>query len=158
MLLLKLATYWVLVAEDEVDLATQVKRIFYLNNISRHTHLRARTGQVGAKHDCPWCLVRELLSGGLETILEKLDVATTTVAALLVRDLVLHDKGLVREVDGALEGSRDGVVRSLGLGNKTLVALDEDILCILDLPLADVAEGLAADWGLLGRLGRCPTV
>lgn len=48
------------------------------------------------------------------------------------------------------------MVGSLGLGDEALVALDEDFFWVLYLPLADVAEGLAADGGLLGRLGRCP--
>ena len=50
------------------------------------------------------------------------------------------------------------MVGSLGLGDETLVALNEDLLRVLNLPLADIAEGLTADWGLLGRLGRSPSV
>ena len=38
----------------------------------------------------------------------------------------MHDKGLVAEVDSLLEGSRDGVVSSLCLGNETLVALNTE--------------------------------
>jgi hypothetical protein len=48
------------------------------------------------------------------------------------------------------------MVCCLGLCDETLVALDEDFLGFLDRPLADVAERLTADWGLLGRLGGCP--
>ena len=68
----------------------------------------------------------------------------------------MHDKGLVAEVDSLLEGSRDGVVSSLCLGNETLVALNKDGFGILDLPLADVTEGFAADGSLLSGFGRCP--
>ena len=50
------------------------------------------------------------------------------------------------------------MVRGLGLGDEAFVALNEDFGSVLDLPLADVAESLAADWGLLGSLGRCPAV
>ena len=48
------------------------------------------------------------------------------------------------------------MVGSLGLGYETLVALDEGLNRVLHLPLADVAEGLAADGRLLGGLGRRP--
>ena len=68
-------------------------------------HLGAGASQVGAKHDGPWSLVRELLASSLETVLEQLDVATTAVAALLVLDLVLDDQGLVVELDGVVESS-----------------------------------------------------
>ena len=120
------------------------------------THLGARARQVRTEHDGPWRLVRELLARGLEAVLEELEVAAAAVAALLVLDLVLHDEGLVREVDRLRERRGDGVVRGLGLGDEALVALDEGRLGLLDLPLADVAEGLAADGGLLGRLRGSP--
>ena len=122
------------------------------------TYLGARAGQVGAKHDRPRSLVGELLAARLEAVLEKLDVASAAVAAFLVLDLVLHDQGLVSELDGVLERRRDGVVCRLGLRDEALVALDKDGLGILDLPLADVRERLAADGGLLGRLRRRPAV
>ena len=48
------------------------------------------------------------------------------------------------------------MVRGLGLGDEALVALDEGLLGLFDGPLADVAEGLTADGGLLGRLGWRP--
>ena len=73
-------------------------------------------------------------------------------------NLVLNDEGLLREVNGACERCRDGVVCGLGLCDEALVALDEDFRGILDRPLADIAEGLTADWGLLGRLGGRPAV
>ena len=88
----------------------------------------------------------------MEAIFKQFEVATTAVATLLVLDLVLHNERLLAEVDGLLKGSRDGVVSSLVLGNEALVALNERGLGILDLPLADVAEGLAANGGLLGGL------
>ena len=50
------------------------------------------------------------------------------------------------------------MVCSLGLGNKTLVALNEGILWILDLPLADVAEGLTANRSLLGGFRGRPAL
>lgn len=123
---------------------------------SHKAHLRSRASQIRTEHDRPWCFVGELLSSSLESILEELHVATTTVAALLVLDLVLHDERLLREVDRFHKGRRDGVVRRLGLSNEALVTFDEDIFCVFDRPLADVAESLAADWGLLGRLRRRP--
>ena len=48
------------------------------------------------------------------------------------------------------------MVGRLGLGDETLIALDERWVSIFDLPLADVAECLATDGGLLGGFGRCP--
>ena len=124
-LLLKLTRDGVLVAEDEVDLedawqcqnthcrhktltgmlrATRA-RVRSMQILARpSTHLGARASQVRTKHDGPWRLVIELLSSGLETVFEELDVATTAVAALLVFDLVLDDERLVGEFDGLLEG------------------------------------------------------
>lgn len=49
------------------------------------------------------------------------------------------------------------MVSSLALGDEALVTLDNRGDGILDLPLADIRESLAADRSLLGRLGRCPT-
>ena len=118
--------------------------------------LGARTCKVWTEHDDPWCGVGELLAAGLETILKELDVATTAVAALLVLDLVLDDKRLFREVDGLLEGGRDGVVRGLRLRDEAEVALDDGHRGLLYLPFTDIAESLAADGGLLGRLRGSP--
>ena len=121
-------------------------------------YLRPRASQIRTEHDRPRGIVRELLSGGLETVLEKLDVATTAVAALLVLDLVLDNERLLGEVDGVVEGSGDGVVGSLSLCYETLVAFKDGLEGILDFPLADIAGSLGADWGLLGRLGGRPTL
>ena len=66
-----------------------------MRRVGHVTHLGARAGQVGTKHDSPWSLVRELLASCLETVLEELEVATTAVAAFLVLDLVLDDQRLV---------------------------------------------------------------
>ena len=152
MLLLELASDGVLVAEDKVNLwRAPSTRVLSISS-NPNTRLGARARQVRTKHDGPGSLVVELLAAGLETILKELDVATTAVAALLVLDLVLHDQGLVGELDGVLERRRDGVVCRLGLRDEALVTLDKDGLGILDLPLADVRERLAADGGLLGRL------
>ena len=48
------------------------------------------------------------------------------------------------------------MVRRLSLGHQTEVALDDGRLGLLDRPLADVRERLAADGRLLGRLRRGP--
>ena len=114
------------------------------------TYLRARACQVGTEHDRPWSLVRELLSGSLEAIFKQLEVATTAIATLLVLDLILNNQRFVAEVDGLCKRRGDGVVGRLGLGDESLVALDENGLRVLYLPLADIAEGLATDRGLLG--------
>ena len=124
--------------------------------VDRATHLRAGASHVWAKHDGPGSLVVELLAAGLETILEEFDVATTAVAALLVLDLVLDDKRLFREVDGLREWGRDGVVRGLRLRDEAEVALDDRHQGLLYLPFTDIAESLAADGGLLGRLRGSP--
>ena len=124
----------------------------------RNTHLGARTCHVGAKHDGPRSLIVELLARSLEAILEELEVTATAVAALLVLDFVLDDKGLLSEIDGLSEGRRDGVVGSLALGDEALGTLNGGLNGVLDLPLADVAEGLGADGSLLGRLGGRPTL
>ena len=124
--------------------------------VDRTTHLRAGASHVRAKHDGPGSLVVELLTRGLEAVLEQLQVATTAVAALLVLDLILDDQGLVRELNGLGEGGGDGVVGSLGLGDKTLVAQDGRLGGFLDLPLANIAERLGTDRSLLGGLRGCP--
>ena len=120
------------------------------------THLVTRAGQVRTKHDHPRGRVREFLAARLEAILEQLDVTTTTVSALLVLHLVLNYEGLVLEVNRGRKRGRNGVVRSLGLGDEALIASNERRFRVLDLPLADVGEGLAADGGLFGGLGRRP--
>ena len=119
-------------------------------------YLGSGAGQIGTEHDRPRSLVRELLSGGLETVLKELDVATTAVTALLVLHFILDNQGLLLEVDGLSEWCRNSVVGGLALRNETLVALNKDGFGILDLPLADVTEGFAADGSLLGGFGRCP--
>ncbi len=120
------------------------------------TYLRARAGQVGTKHDGPRSLVIELLAGSLEAVLEQLQVTTTAVTALLILDFVLNDERLLTEADRLGEGGGDGVVGSLGLGYETLVALNGGLDGVFDLPLANIAECLTADGGLLGGLGRRP--
>ena len=120
-------------------------------------HLCTRASHVRTKHDRPRSLVIELLAGGLETVLEELNVATTAVAALLVLDLVLNDERLVVELDRLSEGSGDGMVGSLVLGDESLVTLDRGLEGILYLPLANIAEGLCADWSLLGRFRHSPS-
>lgn len=122
----------------------------------RVMHLGSGARQVRTEHDSPWGLVRELLARSLEAVLKKLDVSTAAVSALLVLDLVLNDERLFAEVDGVLERCRDGVVGSLGLGNQALVTLNQRLEGILDLPLTDIAEGLAADRSLLCGFGGCP--
>jgi hypothetical protein len=137
MLLFILASNGVLVAEDEVDFGT-------------------RAGKVGTEHDNPGRLVVELLARGLEAILKELDVTATAVATLLVLDLVLNDERLSREADRRGERCGDSVMGGLGLGNKTLIALNNSRVGILDRPLADVREGLATDRSLLGGLRDRP--
>jgi hypothetical protein len=120
------------------------------------THLVTRAGQVGTKHDHPRGRVRKFLAARLEPILEQLDVTATAIATLLVLHLVLHHEGLVLEVDRGRKRGRDGVVRSLGLCDETFFADDERCLRVLDLPLANVRERLAADGGLFGGFRRRP--
>lgn len=118
----------------------------------RITNLGSRASEIGPEHDHPWGGVGELLAAGLEAVLEELDVTATAVTALLVLDFVLNNERLGLEVDGLGEGGRDGVVGSLALRYETLVAVDDRNGGVLDLPFADIAEGFAADRGLLGRL------
>ena len=63
------------------------------------TDLGARARQIRTEHDRPRRLVRELLAARLEAVLEHLDVAAAAVAALLVLDLVLDNKGFVCQRD-----------------------------------------------------------
>jgi hypothetical protein len=94
----------------------------------------------------------------LETIFQELDVATSTVAALLVLDLVLNNKRFALEVNGRRERCRDGVVSSFALGYKTFVAVNDRNSGVFDLPFADVTEGLTAHGSFLGGLRGCPSV
>ena len=121
-------------------------------------YLGTRTSKVRTEHNHPRGGVREFLSTRLEPILKELDIATTAVTALLVLDLVLDDEGLVRERDRLIKRSRDGMVGSLALSNKALIALQDRNQRVFDLPLADVAEGLTANGSLLGSFRRCPTL
>ena len=153
MLFFKLAGHRVLVTEDEVNLEQHSAQT---NRKPLNPHLVPGASQIRAKHDHPRCRVRKLLAAGLESILEQLDIPTTTVPALLVLHLVLHHEGLVLEVHRGRKGGRDGVVGGLGLGDERLLASDERRLGVLDLPFADVRKGLTADGGLFRRLGGRP--
>ena len=88
------------------------------------TNLCAWASEVRTEHDDPGCLVRKFLSTSLETVLEQFEVSTAAVATLLVFNLILNDEWLVRNVDGLVEGGRNGVVRCNALCNETKVALD----------------------------------
>lgn len=121
-----------------------------------NAYLGSRAGKIRTEHDHPWCGVRELLSAGLEAILKELHVATSAVAAFLILDFVLYNKGLGLEVNGLGEGSRDSMMGSLALRNEALVAVNDGDRRVLDLPFTDVAEGLATDWRLLRCFRRCP--
>jgi hypothetical protein len=50
------------------------------------------------------------------------------------------------------------VVGRLGLGNETLLALDDGVNGLLNGPLAYVAEGLTTNGRLLRRLRWCPSL
>jgi hypothetical protein len=115
-------------------------------------HLSARTSVVRSEHHNPRSGVRKFLATGLEAIFKEFDVTTTAVTALLVLDLVLNDEGFIFEVHGGGKRCRDSMVGSLGLGNEAFFALNKGCLGLLNLPLTDVREGLATDWGLLCRL------
>ena len=117
-LLFELASLGVLVTEDEVDLGSQScsqVNVCPRTHVLSDTYLGTRTCQVRTEHDCPRCLVRELLARCLESILKELHVSTTTVTALLVLNLVLYDEGLVAEVNSVFERCRDSMVCCLGL-------------------------------------------
>jgi hypothetical protein len=87
-------------------------------------NLCAWASEVRTEHDNPGSLVRKFLSTGLEAILEQFQVSTAAVATLLVFNLILNDEWLARNVNGLLEGGRNGVVRRNALCNETKVALD----------------------------------
>lgn len=120
------------------------------------SYLETRAGEIRTEHDYPWRVVVEVGAAALEAIFEEFDVTTTTVAACLVFDFVLNNKGFVLEVNGLREGSGDSVVGGFVLGNKAQVTLDGTDEGLLDLPFADIAEGLATNGTLLGRLRGCP--
>jgi len=73
--------------------------------VKRHVYssiradLGPRAGKVRAKHDDPRSLIGELLGARLEAILKKLEVAATTVSALLILDFILKNQRLVLEVE-----------------------------------------------------------
>jgi hypothetical protein len=92
---------------------------------TEETNLRAWASKVRTKHYNPRSLVVKVLPASLETILEQFDVSATTVATLLVLDLILNDKGLVRNIDSLVERSRDGMVGSDTLRNEAKVAFDD---------------------------------
>ena len=120
MLLLVLARLGVLVAEDEVDLVRGA-------------------ALVGPKHDDVGRSVGELVGLKGFVVLEELHVGSTAFEAALELDLVLDDESVVLVADGFVELGGDGVVSSLVLENKTLVAVDalEDG-GLLDTPRANV--------------------
>ena len=85
-------------------------------------------------------------------VLKELEVPTTTVSALLILDLVLHDERFFREVEGFSERGRNGMVGGLGLCDQPEVAFDDRRRGLLYGPLANVAESLAPNRRLLRRL------
>lgn len=151
-------------ARDRVFMTENEVQLCHGKHVSELACLAARlennlvpwAGQVGTKHNHPRSRVREFLPTRLEAILEQLDVTTTAVSALLVLHFILNHEGLFLEVDRGCKRGRDGVVRSLGLCNETLLANDERRLRVLDLPFADVGKGLAAHRSLFGSLRRRP--
>jgi hypothetical protein len=128
---------------------------------SRHnweTNLCTRASEVRTEHDDPGSIVRELLSTGLETILEQFEVSTTAIATLLVFYLILNDERLVRNVDGLVEGGRYGVVRRDTLCDETMIALNDSGGRFFDRPFANVGESFTANRGLLSGLRGSPPV
>jgi hypothetical protein len=95
-------------------------------------------------------MVIEILSTGLETIFEQLDVSTATVTARLILHLILNNQRLVLEVDCISKRSRDRMMGSLVFCHKTQVAFDDRSCRSFDLPFADVAKSLGANGCLLG--------
>ena len=86
----------------------------------------------------------------METVLKKLDVATTTVSTLLVLDFVLNDQRLVLEVERGFQWGGDGVVGSLAFSDQTRITIDDWSAGFLDLPFADIAKCLSSNGGLFG--------
>lgn len=122
-----------------------------------NTHLGARASQIRTEHDNPGGLIVVVAIAGI-TILQQLEVSTTAVTTLLEFDLVLNDKRLASGVESSLKGSRNSMMRSLGLRHETLVTLDSVNGGLFGVPLANVGERLAAYWSLLGGFRRSPTL
>jgi hypothetical protein len=155
-LLFDFTSLWALVSEDEVNLRQDVQFAKREMQPHEYTNLGTRTSKIRTKHDNPRGSIREFLSAGLEAILEEFDIATSTVAALLVLNLILHNKRLVGERDGLGKGRRDGVVGCLALGHQTTLAFNDRDGRLLNFPLADVAESFTPNGGLLCCFGGCP--
>lgn len=149
MFLLVFTTDRVLVTEDEVKLRQPIISMD-TSKIMYSLYLRAGACKIRTEHDHPWRLVIEVISAGLETILEQFHISTTTVSTLLVLDFILNDQWLFAEVNSFGEVGRDGVVSSFVLSHETLVTLDDSSRWVLDLPFTDITEGLAANRSLLG--------
>lgn len=149
MFLLVFTTDRVLVTEDEVKLRQPIISMD-TSKIICSLYLRAGACKIRTEHDHPWRLVIEVISAGLETILEQFHISTTTVSTLLVFDFILNDQWLFAKVNSFGEVGRDGVVSSFVLSHETLVTLDDSSGWVLDLPFTDIAEGLAANRSLLG--------
>ena len=124
MLLFVLARLRVFMTENEMNLGNRHSIKSGVPSRQVETNLCARASEIGTEHDNPGSLVREFFSASLEAILEQFEVSTATVATLLVFNLVLNDERLVRNVDGFVEGSRDGVMRRDTLCNETAIALE----------------------------------
>lgn len=122
------------------------------------TNLCAWASKVRTKHNNPRSLVVEFLPARLETILEQFDVSATTIAALLVLNLILNDKGLVRNVDGRVERGRDGMVGRDTLRNEAMVAFDDRREGCFNCPFANIRESFAANGSLLSGLRGSPPV
>jgi hypothetical protein len=120
-----------------------------ISTIIEPSYLGARTGQIRTEHDNPGGGIRKFLATGLESVLKKLEVTTTTVTPLLILDFILNNEWFRFEVYGRREGGRDGMVGSFAFGNETLVTVNERERRLLYLPFADVTEGLTAHRGLL---------
>jgi hypothetical protein len=115
-------------AEDKMKLDEHDKiQIRSILRRDRGTNLCAWTSEVRTKHDNPGSVVREFLSTSLEAILKEFEVATATVATLLVLDFILNDKRLVRNVNCIVERGRDGVVGCDALCDETVVALHDKV-------------------------------
>jgi hypothetical protein len=139
-----------------MNMTTHKSDRFY--GTTKETNLCSRTSEVRTKHNNPGGLVREFLSACLEAILEEFEVTTAAVATLLVFDLVLDDKRLVRNVKGLLERSRNGMVGRDTLCNETVVTLDYRGRSFLDRPFADIREDFTTNRSLLSSLRRGPPV
>jgi len=150
-LLLKFTSHRALVTEDKVDLQRAFNKRC-AETVHKTTNLCPGTSKVRSKHDDPRRGIRELLARGLEAVLEEFQIPTTAVATLLVFDFILHNKGLVRERDALRKRGRNGMVGCLCFRDDALVTLNDGNGRVLDLPFADVAEGLTANRCLLRGL------